>query len=224
MTLFNKREKVIALRKEGFSYSQIKQEVKVAKSTLAVWLKDYPLSPERLSFLASHSKKIELYRLTMKKKRDERLWRTYKEMIHKWLPLNKREAFVAGLFLYWGEGSKTSTNTISLNNTDPSVLKFFLFWVVECLGVPKSKIKVYLHLYTDMNISREINYWSNELDIGVLNFTKPYIKDSKRSELTHKGFGHGTCGLRVGNSLIKESIMMTIKALGDYYSEKILNL
>ena len=52
-------------------------------------------------------------------------------------------------------------------------------------------------------------------------FSKPYIKSSNRESLTHKGFGHGTCGLIVHNNDLKEQIMMGISAIADYYASKV---
>ena len=113
---------------------------------------------------------------------------------------------------------------ISLNNTDPQVIKFTLYWMVHALEIPKDRIKVTLHLYNDMNIKKEIKFWSNELKLPLSQFSKPYIKESTRVNINHKGFGHGTCGLLVSNILLKERIMMSIKAISDYYAVKIATM
>lgn len=135
------------------------------------------------------------------------------------LPLSRKELLIAGLFLYWGEGSKT-TGSVSINNTDPEILRFSLYWLNKVLKVPKNKIRVYLHLYKDMNIKQELEFWSKILKIPLNQFAKPYIKSSNRENLTHKGFGRGTCGLAIHNVNLKEEIMMSIKAISDYYSSK----
>lgn len=72
-----------------------------------------------------------------------------------------------------------------------------------------------------MNIQSEINYWSNELKIPLSQFNKPYVKNSTRAGLTHKGFGHGTCALIVSNILLKEKTMMAIDAISDFYCSQI---
>ncbi len=52
MAKFKEREKTIALRKEKqISYSQIKKILKVSKSTLGLWLRNYSLSEERIKEL-----------------------------------------------------------------------------------------------------------------------------------------------------------------------------
>jgi len=51
MARIQDREKAIALRKQEMSYSQIKKVLGVSKSTLSYWLKDFPLSKERVEEL-----------------------------------------------------------------------------------------------------------------------------------------------------------------------------
>lgn len=42
------KNKAIKMRESGMSYSQIKAELGVSKSTLSLWLRDLPLSDERI--------------------------------------------------------------------------------------------------------------------------------------------------------------------------------
>ena len=218
MTNITKRRMVMQLRKEGKSYSQIKKEISVSKSTLSVWLKGMPLSREQIRLLRDiNESRIEKYRETMLKKKQTRLSGYYEEEKVKWLPLNPKELYVAGLFLYWGEGAKSENHTISINNTDPKVVKFALYWMINALNIKKEDIRVFVHLYSDMDVSKEIEYWSKELNMPVSSFNKPYIKKSKRIDIDQKGFGHGTCGVRAFNTVIKERILKGIEAISDYY-------
>ena len=221
MAKLKEHQKAIKLRKQGKSYSQIKKELNVSKSTLSLWLRGYPLSEERVRTLRDLSGvRIEKFRKTMQAKKDKRLAVCYDEEKKKLLPLSWKELLLAGLFLYWGEGVKSLTSSVSLNNTDPEIVKFFTYWLTKILRIPKGKIKIYVHLYQDMNIKRELDFWSKELNISRSQFAKPYIKKSKRENLTHKGFGHGTCGVCVGNVRLKERIIMSLKATADYYSHR----
>ena len=59
------KQKAIAMRKKGMSYSQIKDKIKVSKSTLSGWLSDMPLSEKRIRELRADSPiRIERYRNT----------------------------------------------------------------------------------------------------------------------------------------------------------------
>ncbi len=220
MTRFKDRQKALELRKQQMSYSQIKKILKVSKSTLSDWLRDYPLSKERIAELRDKNEvRIEKFRETWRKKRQVRLDQFYEQAKKEFLPLNKKEMIIAGLFLYWGEGSKSTYDKVCLSNSDPKVIKFTLHWLIKTLGIPKTKISVYLQIYSDMDIKESIDYWSRELSIDKNQFLKPYIKQSKRTNITHKGFGYGTCALTVNSTLLKERIMMMIKSIADYYHD-----
>ena len=222
MTRFIDKEKALALRKKEMSYSQIKSILGINKSTLSGWLKDYPLSKARVDALrGKNEKRIERYRGTMKNKKDKRLNGFYLEEKAKIFPLTKRDFFIAGLFLYWVEGSKTISTTVCVSNTDPSISNFFIDWALKHLKVPKEKINILLHLYNDMDINKEIEFWSRRLNIPKSQFKKPYIKRSSIKSINYKGmFGHGTCNVRIYDARLSEKILMGIKAISDSYSNK----
>jgi len=226
MAKFYARQKAIEFRKQGKTYSEIRRQIIVAKSTLSDWLVKLPLTKSQITSLEKSRKKnkflsIEKIRITKQKKRENRINLTYEKEKKRWTTLSKKELELAGLFLYWGEGAKRMNGPIFINNTDPKVLKFSLYWMMRSLKIPKKGIKVFLHLYNDMDIRKEMQYWSEELKIPLSQFTKPYIKNSTRLNIDHKGFGHGTCGLLVSNILLKEKIMMAIKAISDRYDHKV---
>jgi hypothetical protein len=217
------KQKVLALRKQGKSYSQIRQELKVSKGSLSLWLKDYPLSRERINQLRGSSEiRIEKYSRTMQIKREKRFAEYYNQEKIKHVPLSKKELFIAGLFLYWREGMKNVKYPLTLYNTNPQLVKFGLIWYRSSLNIPLEKIKVYLHLYSDMDINEEMKFWSKELKMPLSRFAKPQIKKSEKSAIKYKGtFGHGTCGLLVNDVRLKERVIASIKAIADYYGNRI---
>lgn len=220
MARLKDRHRALKLRKQGKSYSQIKSILGVSKSTLSTWLKDYPLSERRIRELRDRNEtRIERFRQTMQKKRENRWQSIYTEQSEQWLPLSKRELYLAGIFLYWGEGRKGLEGQISITNTDPEVIKFALYWLTKILNISKKKIAVYLHLYQDMNIKKEISFWAKQLGIPNKQFRKPYIKESLRANINHSGYGHGTCKIQVGNVRLKEKMIFSLKAIADYYNK-----
>lgn len=121
--------------------------------------------------------------------------------------------FLCGLFLYWGEGGKTKDYSVSISNTDPAVLLFFIRWV-RLLGVPKEKLKVHIHVYADMNVMEELNYWVDLLDLSIAAFRKPYVKKSNREGLTYKQrFIHGTCNIIYDNRDVSEYVQAAMERL-----------
>jgi len=223
MARFKDREKALALRKQEMSYSQIKAILGVGKGTLSAWLKNYPLSKERISQLSwKNERRIERYRETMREKREKRLKEFYDEQKNKIFPLTERDFFIGGIFLYlyWGEGSKTISTEVSVSNTDPSMINFFIHWVINYLKVPKEKIDIRLHLYSDMDIIKKTAFWSKRINIPKSQFSKPYIKQASIKSVNYKGmFGHGTCNVRIYNARLSEKVLMAIKSISDKYED-----
>jgi len=219
MTKLIEKRKVVELRKQGKSYSEIRKIVKVSKASLSLWLKDIILTNEQIAGLKMKKiRAVERYKQSMRKRRKNRLMEYYQSQIKKWVPLSDREKFIAGLFLYWGEGNKVSTNAINISNTDPAVIRFSLYWLEKCLKFEDNEIYIKLHLYSDMNVERETEFWSKTLGIDKDRFTKPYIKKSLRKDIDQKGFGHGTCNISAYKTVIKENILMAIKAISDNFA------
>lgn len=209
------KEKAIMFRRKGMSYSQIKSKLGISKSTLSGWLYNMPLSKERILELGAFSPmRIERCRNTKLEHRMERLDGIYQKASLDIGKMSKRDLFIGGLFLYWGEGGKSTRYTTSFSNTDPQMVRFFLKWIIKCFNLKKEKFSVLLHLYKDMNIKKFMNYWSKELGLSLKQFSSPYIKDSNLTGLTYKnGFGKGTCNIRIYNRDITEYIAQSLKYL-----------
>ncbi len=216
------KQKALEMRKKEMSYSQIKSALGISKSTLSGWLKDYPLTDKRIRELRDCEQKIEKCRETKRKKKEARLSIFYKEEKEKIFPVGKKELYLAGLFLYWGEGAKSFlSGKLMVSNTDPAVIKFFMYWLKNSLGISKERMKIQLHLYSDMNIDKEISFWAETLKVDKKQFIRPYIKDSLSSKINHKGsFGHGTCNLGVSDARLCERVLTALKVVSDYYIKK----
>ena len=108
---------------------------------------------------------------------------------------------------------------VSLSNTDPAVIKFFIHWAKECLGVPSEKINFRLHLYDDMDIDAATSFWVETLKVSKSQFSKPYIKKSLRSDVIYNkgGFGHGTCNARIYDARLSERVILGIKSIRDNF-------
>lgn len=210
------RSKVIEMRRKGMSYSQIRKLVKVSKSALSLWLRDMPLSEERIKELQLNPQKIERYRNTQAKKKQARLDAVFQLAARDVGKLTDREMFLCGLFLYWGEGSKTSYTSIEITNTDPSMIKFGLVWF-EILGIDRQDVTVKLKLYKDSDKNAAMSLWSKKLKIKKRQF-KIYIKKSNQSDITYKtGYGYGTCSIQYGNRDIYERIMQSLEYIKRYF-------
>ena len=211
----------IEMRMQGMSYSQIREKVPVSKSTLSSWLESHPLTTERLRALRDlNPRRIENYRATMKVKRDARIQFQAGRAKKAIAKIIERENFIAGYFLFWGEGAKTRKAEVSLANTDPAMIRFFVKWLV-LIGAKKEKIRFSLHLYEDMNIDQELVYWSSVLGYPRSAFYKPYIKKTTLAKITYKnGFGHGTCNARYLSQDLNDYVLMGLQHVRRLYEAK----
>ena len=221
------REKAIRLRKEErLSYSEIKERLDVAKSTLSYWLRDYPLSEEEIRKRQKEGWKKaqasrERYRNTMREKKEKKKQKIYERYKEKFAELSKREFLIAGLMLYLGEGTKKKRATVSIINTDPSILNFFIAWMEKFLDADKSEIKAHLHLYENMNIKKEKEYWKENLGIEESQLYKPSIRSVKDGSFSYDDTSrHGTCALYFYGAEERRNVIMGMKALVDQQLEQ----
>jgi len=222
MALREKKAKAVLMRIAGASYSQLKEELKVSKSTLSLWLRDYPLSEARIRELRDTNPiRIERYRETRRLAREIRDAAARKQAIKEIGRFSKRDLLIGGFFLYWGEGTKTSEATVCVSNTDPTMLRYFIKWL-SLLGVPKEKLIVRLHLYADMNIQKESAYWSKTLSLPPSHFRKPYVKHSHQTGLSYpQRFKHGTCNVMIHNKKIFDKTLFTIEHIRSKFARGI---
>lgn len=181
MAKINEKEKAVSLRKKGLSYSEILKEVSVAKSTLSLWLKDVGLN------------KGQKQRITQKRldaairggiaKRNQRLTNT-REIIEKASQeigkISKRELWLIGVILYWAEGAKQKPHLISqrvaFTNSDPMVIRIFLKWLYEIVGVTVNDVTVAIYIHETGDEIKAKKYWSEITNIPVYKFQKTVFK------------------------------------------------
>ena len=118
--------------------------------------------------------------------------------------------------LYWCEGDKyTSQNKykIAITATDSRMIRLFVDWLIKYYFVSRNNIKLRLHLW-DTDIERDAKiYWSEELDIPSVNFTKSWIKNKSGRNKKHI---FGLCRASIDSKDIFQSIMKDIKK--EFYS------
>ena len=218
------RQKAINLRiKENLSYSEIKKRLKVSKSTLSYWLRDYPLSAEKILELrqlgwSKGEASREKYRETMRQKKEDENKKEYLIQKKKMAKLSTEAYFVAGLMLYLAEGAKKKEGTIVLANTDIRIIKFFIKWMNTFLDIPLSSIRIQLHLYEGMDLNKEKEFWRKTLKLKESQIYKLSVRPLKNSSFSYlESYRHGTCSLYAFGVKPSRKLMMGIKALIDLY-------
>ncbi len=214
------------MRVAGKSYTSIRKSLGVNKSTLSHWLRNITLTQKQIRQIEKSAieKRTESYIKTVRERR-VRITREYYEKEQTLLlPLTKRDFLIAGLFLYLGEGTKSSWSRIAISNSNPEVIQFSIRWLTRILCIPRKKIRILVHLYKDMDIEKEISFWIRITGIPRKQFRKPYIKKTTSKKISYQTFGHGTCNVLTGSAIIKNRIMAGIKVVMDALNAPVAQL
>jgi hypothetical protein len=177
------------LRRLGLSYGEIMELIPVKKSTLATWCRDVRLTEEQIAELKVRRPSTQrgIPRDTQRKRR------MMVELIRAQAALEAEHLienpfWVAGVSMYWGEGSKTK-KSLAVANADPAVLKMFKRWAMEFLP-PDHGWSARLNLHADNDELRARLWWGSQLDVPLRDFTKTYIKpDGTGHRKNHLAYG-----------------------------------
>lgn len=220
------RQKAIDMRlNEEASYSEIKKKLGVAKSTLSYWLRDHPISDKRIKELRKKGWKNgeiarEKYRNTMRRKKETGRSLAYEQEKERFRRVSSATLYVAGLMLYSAEGGKKDAHRITLANTDPAIISFFIKWVGMFFNIPVEQLRFELHLYENMDIGKEEKFWRDSFfgKIKKDQFYKTQIRPLKKGSFTYRGsYNHGTCSVFVSSTEKKTKLMESIRAFFDLH-------
>lgn len=200
------------------SYLAISKALGVPKSTLSYWLREYPLSEEKILELrrkgwTKGEASRERYRNTMRKKKEIKDEKEYKHWLKIFKKTTRRDLLIAGLMLYLGEGGKKKSSQLTLANTDPEVITLFLHWLEKCFQIPRSEVRIQLHLYESMNLDKEQKIWQDTLRLKKDQFYKSSVRKLKPHSFTYSSsHGHGTCSVYVFGTERRRAVAMATKA------------
>lgn len=177
------KEKAIAFRKQGKTYSDILRAIPVAKSTLGIWLKEAKLS------VAENQRFTEAKRLSSlrggqakKKQRVEKQNNILSETKSEIRKISERELFLIGVALYWAEGAKEKEyypgSQLQFSNMDPKIIQIFLTWLFKVCKIGKNMIvfNIFLHQTHKARLEEVKKYWSKITDFPVNSFSSVYWK------------------------------------------------
>lgn len=224
MAKFHLKPNVIALRVQGLSLLEISRITGLSKSTISNWCRDITLTIEQIDSL--HEKMIKaghggrLIGARMNRKKKEQMLVKCREWAQGMLiKMSNREFFVAGIGIYWGEGSKSIDGNFSFVNSDPKMILFMIKWLKRFFDVKDSDLSIRLSI-NEIYIQYQeniLNYWSNLLELPKSAFKKTIvIKTLHKKEYADPEKYHGLLILRVYKStMIKRKILALINAMNN---------
>jgi transcriptional regulator with XRE-family HTH domain len=154
-------ERAKEYRLKGYSFNEISKIFKISKSTASLWLRNIPLTEDgrkRLKKISDLGREKAIS--TNKRKREEILKKinsNCKVLRGREYGDNDLKLFLS--LMYWGEGGKTGRR-VSFMNSDPAMIKSYLFLFRKAFAINENKIKLLIHIHPYHDENELINFWS----------------------------------------------------------------
>ena len=176
-------QRIIQLRKKGYSLPEIKNEVHVGYGSVYRYIQGIDILPKyRKIWFGKRGGSIK--RMKMK----ELIAKKYATKLV--MSLSKKEKMIFLTALYWGEGSKADFN---LMNSDPQLIKVFILGLQEVFGIDKSRIRISIRIYEDLDRKISLEFWSQVTGIPIDKFINvDVINGKKKGKLPF-----GMCRVRI---------------------------
>jgi hypothetical protein len=183
-----------ALRRLGWTYSEIMEWIPVPKGTLAGWCCEIRLTADQVAAIRARRPAGVRTGIPVdtQRKRRQQVARI-REAARLEVPHFVDDAlWVAGTVLYWAEGVK-ALKRLELGNSDPRALRLFLSWVRRFHDADACfTVALNMHAGNDEPAARL--YWTEQL--GLDDYMKTYIKpDGTGHRKNHLAFG--VCRVRM---------------------------
>ena len=160
----------IDLRKKGFSYSEILEQIPVAKSTLSLWLQSVNLSKKQKQRLTEKKLQSALRGAARKKEiKLQKIERIQNEARKEIVKISDHELFLIGIALYWAEGAKERfgyASPIKFINSDSEMIKIFIIWIEKFLKIKKEALIYELYIHRNADLNKAIEFWVKEVEIN----------------------------------------------------------
>lgn len=172
------RDRARELRLQGWTYDRIQVELGCSKSSISLWVRDLPKPERRTS--AEQARLANRLRWEHELAvRDEARQRTKAAAAEQVGEMSARDLFVAGVALYWAEGSKDKPyarrESVLFVNSDPGVIRLYLSWL-NLLGVGPERLTYRLMIHMTADVRSAERYWAELVGIDASALQKTTIK------------------------------------------------
>lgn len=205
------------LRKNGLSVKEIEKELRVSRSSVSLWVRDIKLTDKQLKklYLNRNTGRLKgsiiaaMNKIRTREKLTEKL---LQEGVDEIGNLSKRDRFIAGVSLYFAEGSK-SDRSVSFSNSDPLAIKFMVDWFRCFCNVPESKFRINIYIHDNLDEMKAKKFWSRLTNISLDQFGKSYIVKNNPNRLRKTKHINGILRITVSNANLHRKIMGWIAGL-----------
>jgi hypothetical protein len=172
------RERARELRRQGWTYDQIQLELGCSRSSVSLWVRDLPrpeprYTPEEQRALMTEG--LKRRRAADQEKRRQSKLAARREAQE----LSDRDLFLAGVALYWAEGSKSKPydrrERAVFVNSDPGVIQVYLAWL-DLLGVSRDRLRFRVLIHESADVDAAQRHWADISDVDSSVFQKATLK------------------------------------------------
>ena|SRR3989344_7280626 len=177
--------------KKSLSMMQISRQLGCSPHKVAYWMAEYKIERRSISqaIYLIHNPKGDPF------------------MIKSPRTLEDHMLFGLGIGLYWGEGTKSSANSVRLGNTDPGIIKSFILFLDRLCGVDKTLLKFGLQIFSDIKPEVALRYWSNVIEIPEAQFYKPVVTKSGSVGTYRNKNKYGVVTIYFGNTKLRDILV-----------------
>jgi len=200
------KEKARALRRQGWSFRQISEKLKVSKSTTSFWSREEKMTKigmRRFNNLIVVSR-IKAQQVLLKKK--EKYQKELEEncLVLKGKKYSRNDLKIFLALLYWCEGSKTKKD-LSFINSDPHMVGIYVKLLKRAFLIDSSRLRAVLHLHDYHNKEEMLNFWS---DISGIDKKRISIYNKHNSGVNLRAGYKGCISVRYGDYKIFDELKL----------------
>lgn len=210
------------MRRAGMSVGTIARELGVSKASVSRWCRGIILSAIQRMRLVENQRSVSivvLQRLAKIKKEKKSI--EIREILTSGRKevgvLSKRDFFIAGLSLYWGEGGKNGKAGVEFTNSEPASILFMIRWLKRIYGVQRKdlKLRITINVAHRYRIREVLAFWSKFTHATLTQFSgTSFVKSRQRRSYENFSAHYGTLRVNVKKSTnLHRRILGSIEAL-----------
>ncbi|MEK7654288.1 MAG: helix-turn-helix domain-containing protein [Patescibacteria group bacterium] len=199
------------LRLKGFSLNEIAVKLGVSKSSVSLWVRDVHLNKTIMAILDRKAKNGQKAAAAARRAQTKILEDGYfEDALEELKRFGQLPEKLLCSMIYWCEGAKNPKHGVVFMNSDPELVKKFIYLFKRSFKTDVAKFRVLLHLHDYHNKDKEIDFWSKITNISRNQFLKPYMKES--GHLFLKEGYRGCASVRYYDNKIARQLLIYAKA------------
>lgn len=184
------RKKAEGLRRKGYSYAMIAEQLEVPKGTLHWWLRDIPYSPNQ--YARQKRKQGFANSAASRTHKAQESGRQAKEEAQQMIATTSdRDFLLAGAGLLLGQTTHSPQGSV-LRTANDMVARFAVRWFREAIGVALPHFAPFIQIAPGRNYDDALRYWADAVDIPVEQFGTPHLTQTKKTKKGPGGRDYGT--------------------------------